>query len=76
MRKQTLDKHVSVVHYGNESHKCEICGKLFTQRNNLEIHLASVHEGEKPYKCNVCSATFAQKAQLEKPSITNICRCK
>lgn len=34
-------------------HQCRLCGRMFTERNNLQRHLR-IHTGFKPYRCPLC----------------------
>ena len=41
-----LKKHVSFHHLKDPSHKCDICGKLFSQKSGIYTHMRSVHKLE------------------------------
>ena len=43
-------------HTGQNSCKCNVCGKAYTTKYNLKIHILTVHLGVKYYKaqCEVC----------------------
>ena len=49
-----LNKHVTSVHEGKKSFKCEVCHYRSSQKDDLKKHIAAVHEGKKPFKCEVC----------------------
>ena len=61
--KNTLKVHVQVVHEGKKPHKCNCCGKCFSQ-SHLIRHTAVVHEGKKSFRCIKCEATFGFKSNL------------
>ena len=39
-------------------HRCNLCEKTFTKRDNVTIHVKSVHGNEKLYRCNFCEEKF------------------
>ena len=46
-------------------HKCEVCGRKFTQKSNLTQHLRTVHSAGNPtYKCKICGKQFNEKRNL------------
>ena len=49
-----------------KDHKCDPCGKSFTELSNLERHLHTVHDGYKDYKCESCSKAFSDKRNLKR----------
>ena len=50
---KNLKMHINSVHNDQKDHKCDLCGKTFTQPTqpgNLKIHMNSLHNGQKDYK--------------------------
>ena len=62
--------HLRNVHKLGEEHRCEVCGYLTHDKNNLQKHM-NVHNAERPFVCPHCGRTFRHKESL------NIClrRC-
>ena len=52
-----------LIHTGDTAHKCDTCGKSFTQEGALTQHIL-IHTGEKPLKCGTCGKSFSQKCNL------------
>ena len=62
------DTHVSSVHEGKKTLRCEMCGKTCFNMARLTEHIAAIHEGKKPFKCDICNAKFWEKRVLNKQS--------
>ena len=62
--------HLRNVHKLGEEHRCEVCGYLTHDKNNLQKHM-NVHNVDRPFVCPHCGRTFRHKESL------NIClrRC-
>ena len=61
-----MQKHIYTIHDGHKDHKCESCGKSFSQAENLKRHIQTVHEDHKDYRCESCDKSFSQAEHLKK----------
>ena len=63
-----LIRHAKIVHGsvhgGQKEHKCEECGKLFSQSWHLKSHVSNIHEGIRDYNCDSCNKAFPQACLL------------
>lgn len=53
-----------LTHNGIRKHKCEVCGKTFTQFSGLELHRLT-HEQNRQHACEYCGKLFLLKAGRE-----------
>ena len=58
-----LKKHT--INKCHKDHKCESCGKTFTDARNLKRHIHIIHEGRKNHKCKSCGKSFSQSHHLK-----------
>ncbi|KAG8236276.1 hypothetical protein J437_LFUL016499 [Ladona fulva] len=50
---------------------CSLCGKCFTQKNNLHRHKL-VHLGTKPFQCDECGLRFTEKSALDRHQVVHV----
>ena len=58
------------VDIGENTYKCETCGKRFADRSNLNSHVR-LHTGEKPHRCGTCGKGFVLRASLNRHSLVH-----
>uniref|UniRef100_A0A8D8C8P4 Zinc finger protein 558 n=2 Tax=Culex pipiens TaxID=7175 RepID=A0A8D8C8P4_CULPI len=58
-----LNSHIKTVHIGVKRHRCQDCGKIFSNSSNLIAHRRT-HNGDRPYACQECDAKFTQSPAL------------
>ncbi|XP_061727668.1 uncharacterized protein LOC133532832 [Cydia pomonella] len=68
--RQTLVTHIQTVHDKSRSAKCDICGKILSNRGNMRSHLRT-HISQKPYKCTFggCGRRFKDASSRGKHEI-------
>ena len=77
-KKGSLNLHVRTQHMGERQHKCNLCGKTFSQGAHLKTHINQVHEGstdiverDKQFKCKFCEKTFVSREGMKYHLRTN-----
>ncbi|CAL8127455.1 unnamed protein product [Orchesella dallaii] len=61
---QNLKSHVESQHQKMYRHRCETCGRGYTQMSHLRRHLRT-HSGEQPFACSYCPKKFTSGAALK-----------
>ena len=51
---------------GQKDHKCNSCGKSYSEAGTLKKHINAVHNGQKDHKCNSCEKAFSEAGKLKK----------
>ena len=46
-----------LIHTGENTFKCKVCEKTFTQAGNLRSHML-IHTRDRLFKCKVCEKKF------------------
>ena len=64
-KESLLSSHVKIHHEGKRNHKCDSCGKSFTQAGDLKRHMLT-HEGQRNYKCDYCGKSFTRSGNLKR----------
>lgn len=66
----TLRLHNTIVHNGGKGFHCDVCSKVFTQKQIFEAHRLS-HTEEKLFKCTICSRGFKRLANMKRHAMTH-----
>ena len=61
--KNKSETQISSDHERKREFRCEIFGKIFTNKTILKQHIG-VHEGKKQYKCGICDYCCSQKGTM------------
>ena len=48
-----------------KNHKCDTCGKVFSEAWILMKHINTVHNGQKDHKCDSCRKSFSEADNLK-----------
>lgn len=60
------------LHLGFKAHKCEMCGKTYTNQGNLDRHIRVTHKNDRRYKCDECGKSFSQLTILRQHQAVHI----
>ncbi|XP_037810347.1 zinc finger protein 91-like [Lucilia sericata] len=70
-RRYVLVNHIQL-HLNPETHKCDICGKVSANKNNLKLHKKLMHEEIEQLECEVCHKLFNLKTSLDRHLLTHV----
>ena len=63
--KQSMERHVEVLHLGIKKHECEHCGKAFKNPSGLKQHVKVQHLKE-PFQCKYCDFSSLSSTAFNK----------
>ena len=49
-----------------KTQKCDVCGKLFSQKGSLIRHFETIHKNFQMKKCNICDEIFYKLVELKR----------
>ena len=72
MTHKYLSEHIKTVHEGIKEHKCNFCGKFYSQKSSLNLHVKTFHkdmaqektENKGQVECNFCGKFYSNKSSL------------
>ena len=62
-KKDSLKRHIKIVHEGVKNHKCDMCEKSFFTSSFLESHKTNFHLKN---KCDICEKGFSTLRRLKR----------
>ena len=66
MRRDSLTRHISLMHSHAEEWACDLCGKLYRRWTDMIRHRRSQHADSAKFTCGICGTIFNRSSSLKR----------